>query len=120
VVWDKRQRVEVVTLDGLIAQFGVPRYVKIDVEGFELDVLAGLTQPVAMVSVEFLPEFVPMTRAVIERLAELGDYRFNPVVGETARFLWPDWAGAEATQDWLASLPADYGSGDLFARLEGA
>ncbi|MGM0661093.1 MAG: FkbM family methyltransferase [Pseudomonadota bacterium] len=119
VRWDRIQRVRMVTLDGLIARFGLPRYVKIDVEGYEAEVLAGLSQPVAILSVEFLPGFPQLTHAVIDRLAELGDYRFNPVQGETGGFLWPEWRDGAAVKAWLGTLPADATSGDLFARLPG-
>lgn len=119
VRWDRTQRVRMVTLDGLIARFGLPRYVKIDVEGYEAEVLAGLSQPVAILSVEFLPGFPQLTHAVIDRLAELGDYRFNPVQGETGGFLWPEWRDGAAVKAWLGTLPADATSGDLFARLPG-
>lgn len=118
VRWDATQRVRMVTLDALIARFGLPRYVKIDVEGFELDVLSGLSRPVPMLSVEFLPGFVPLTTAVIDRLAELGTYRFNPVQGETGGFLWSEWRDGAAVKAWLSTLPADATSGDLFARLQ--
>ena len=43
----------VTTLDRLIAQHGVPSFIKIDVEGFEDQVLAGLTHPVPALSFEF-------------------------------------------------------------------
>jgi FkbM family methyltransferase len=117
VRWDRAERVRVVTLDGLIAAHGRPAYVKIDVEGFELEVLSGLSAPVPMLSVEYLPGFPHLSRAVVARLMEFGDYRFNAVAGEGGRFLWPEWRGAEAAQDWLASLPPEAPSGDLFARL---
>lgn len=119
VRWDRKQRVQVTTLDRLIAEEGLPRYIKIDVEGFELEVLSGLSQPVAMISVEYLPGLPGLTHAVIDRLMELGPYRFNPVMGESGAFLWDDWRDATATRDWLDSLPATARSGDLYARLTG-
>ncbi|WP_265499789.1 FkbM family methyltransferase [Paracoccus beibuensis] len=117
VRWDRRQRVQVTTLDRLIAEHGLPDLVKIDVEGFELDVLAGLSQPLPLVSVEYLPGLPERSLAVIDRLTRLGDYRFNPVAGEDARFLWPDWRDAGAVRAWLRSLPRDGMSGDLYARV---
>jgi FkbM family methyltransferase len=50
--------VQVVTLDTLIDRFGTPHYIKIDVEGFELEVVRGLTRPVPFISFELnLPDF---------------------------------------------------------------
>ncbi|QBF30540.1 FkbM family methyltransferase [Thalassococcus sp. S3] len=118
VRWDRQQTVKMTTLDRLITEFGVPQYIKIDVEGYELDVLLGLTQPVEMISVEYLPGFPDLTRAVIDRLSQLGPYRFNPMAGERTAFLWSDWRDAEETTAWLEKLPAKAPSGDLFARLE--
>ncbi len=118
VVWDKRQRVRVTTLDHLIAAHGIPAYVKIDVEGFELDVLAGLSQPLPLISVEYLPDLPDQTALVIERLQNLGPYRFNPVQGEAGRFLWPDWRKASDTIAWLRALPPGTRSGDLYARRQ--
>lgn len=117
VRWDRTEQVRMVTLDGLIATYGVPAYVKIDVEGFEIGVLSGLSRPVPMLSVEYLPGFPDLTSAVITRLEELGPYRFNPVIGERSGFVWPDWRDGAALRKWLGGLPADAPSGDLFARL---
>lgn len=117
VQWDRRERVRLVTLDSLVARYGLPAYIKVDVEGFEIEVLAGLTQPVPMLSVEYLPGFAGLTHAVIARLETLGAYRFNPVVGERSGFLWSDWRDAAAVRAWLDSLGTDAPSGDLFARL---
>lgn len=120
VDWDARQTVQVTTLDALIAQHGVPGFVKIDVEGFELDVLKGLGVPVRLVSVEYLPGMADRTRAVLDRLGELGRYRFNAVSGERGAFLWDDWREARQVSDWLGSLPPGSRSGDLYARLVSA
>lgn len=119
VRWDRRQQVHVTTLDLMIARHGLPDYTKIDVEGFELDVLAGLSQPLPMLSVEYLPEFRDRTASVIACLSGLGDYRFNIVPGERGRFLWPDWRGSDAVQAWLATLERGAPSGDLYAKLRG-
>jgi FkbM family methyltransferase len=117
VRWDRSERVHMVTLDTLIERHGIPAYIKIDVEGFEIEVLSGLSCAVAMVSFEYLPAFVSLTYDVIARLETLGSYRFNPVVGERSGFLWSEWRDAVALRQWLDTLSADAPSGDLFARL---
>ena len=39
--WDRQEEVEIVTLEQLISEHGVPKFIKIDVEGFEHKVLDG-------------------------------------------------------------------------------
>jgi len=46
------EEVEITTLDALIAEYGRPRFVKIDVEGYEAWVLRGLSQPIPYVQFE--------------------------------------------------------------------
>jgi FkbM family methyltransferase len=64
--------VPVTTLDMLIDQFGIPDYIKIDVEGFELEVLKGLSRPVNLISIECnLPQFESETLECLTRLEEI-------------------------------------------------
>ncbi|MGY6411217.1 MAG: FkbM family methyltransferase [Alkalilacustris sp.] len=117
VRWDARQRVAVTTLDALIAAHGAPGFVKIDVEGAEPEVLAGLSMPLPLVAFEYLPALPGPASAAVARLAALGAYEFNAVRGEAPEFLWADWRDADAVRDWLAARPPSEGSGDLYARL---
>ncbi|MFD0981478.1 FkbM family methyltransferase [Tropicimonas aquimaris] len=116
VRWDREQPVSVITLDGLIERFGNPAYVKIDVEGYEIAVLAGLSRPVPLISVEYLPAYPHLAKALVGRLEALGLARFNVVEGESGAFLWPCWRDGEEVTAWLEQLDPTSKPGDLFAR----
>jgi FkbM family methyltransferase len=117
VRWTGTVEVEVTTLDAMAERYGAPDACKIDVEGFEAEVLAGLSRPIPFLAFEYLPATVDLAVAALDRVLALGDWRFNVSVGETARFVWPDWRGADAVRAFLARLgPADR-SGDLYALL---
>ena len=62
--WDSRKSVSMTTLDQLIQHHGSPALIKIDVEGFEHEVVAGLSEPVRNVSLEFTPECIGSTLIV--------------------------------------------------------
>ncbi|MGM0982254.1 MAG: FkbM family methyltransferase [Pseudomonadota bacterium] len=116
VRWEGRLRVPVTTLDALISDHGLPRFCKIDVEGFEAEVLAGLSRPIAGISVEFVAGALEVADRCVVRLAELGEYRFNVIAGEGRRFAWTTWRTPSATRDWLAAGADGLASGDLYAR----
>ena len=118
VSWDGRVTVEVTTLDTLIAQHGRPAYCKIDVEGFEPEVLKGLGAALPSLSFEFIPAALDGAFACIERLQALGDYEFNVSMGEQMRFELPQWSDAGALGAWLDNLAIDDLSGDVYCRLK--
>ena len=77
VSWNETERVEILTLDALVQRYGEPEFCKIDVEGYELEVLEGLTVPLRALSIEFTPEYLDATTACVARLLSLGDYQSN-------------------------------------------
>ena len=84
--WDKKIIVDMTTLDELIKKFGVPNFIKIDVEGFEYEVLKGLTKKVGIISFEFTSEFFENTEKCINHLVSLDDEKFNFSLGEKKKF----------------------------------
>lgn len=117
VSWDRTVTVPVTTLDLLIAQYGVPAFCKIDVEGFELEVLRGLSQPLPALSFEYIPATIALAIACIERLGELGNYEFNQSRGESHLLEADQWLPATAMLAILQNVRT--GSGDVYARLVG-
>jgi FkbM family methyltransferase len=120
VNWNRSVDVPITTLDELVAQHGTPSFVKIDVEGSELEVLAGLSHPVRTVSFEYLARALDLVDACTARLGELGDYRFTWSPGESFRLASePHLTAAELIAS-LRTRTTQQQFGDVYAVLNGA
>lgn len=113
--WADTIDVPVTTLDALIEKHGAPDFCKVDVEGYEPEVFAGLSQPLPAVSFEFTPEWTEAAEAVIERLVQLGFDRFNVSLGESLRLSGP-WREASSVLTELDLLRSNtVVFGDVYA-----
>lgn len=110
-------RVKVVTLDDLITTYGIPKYIKLDIEGYEYRALLGLTSQVYSLSFEFVSEFYINAVMCVERLHALGDYEFSYVKADYEDLQFPMTAGDKMLSnlhDHLGSHPQLWGN--IFAR----
>jgi FkbM family methyltransferase len=95
------RQVRVTTLDELIRLYGVPDFIKIDVEGYEKQVIDGLSQKVPCISFECqLPEFRDDLQAVLAKLIDLDrETKFNIVYEET--LVLPEFVSYGRILEWL-------------------
>lgn len=117
VSWDQQIEVEVLTLDQLINQFGLPAFCKIDVENYELEVLEGLSYPVPALSLEFYTSHLESTIKCIEQLESIANYEYNWTNSEKQTFNSKDWLSARQMKDIFLNIDKKGLSGDLYARI---
>ncbi len=120
--WEKQQEVEMTTLDSLIQQYGKPKFIKIDVEGFELQVLKGLSQPVEYMSFEYtVPEKKDAVVKCLDRIIEISGNNkvlFNYSVGESMIWKLEKWLTPEEMKEEIDStrfLKSDFG--DIYSKI---
>ena len=116
--WDRTIETPAITLDALIAAHGLPAFAKIDVEGYEHEVLLGLGRPLPALSFEFTTIQRDVAARCLTRLAALGGYRFNVSLGENHALAFAEWLTAGEMERHLATLADEANSGDVYAVLK--
>jgi FkbM family methyltransferase len=117
VPWDHLITVEVFTLNSLIDIYGQPSFCKLDVEGYEENILKSLAIPIQALSFEYLPATKGSAIECIRCLGRLDNYQFNCTIGETRHFYFDGWVTQEEMEIWIKNLRPNQRSGDVYARL---
>lgn len=102
--WDIKIPVSVVTLQDAIAEYGVPDYIKIDVEGYEYEVLQGLKMllPNTTICFEWAEEQFEYITKSIRLILDLGYNAFSYTIGDDVKFNyeigWTTWDDLDFTE----------------------
>ncbi|MBD0293817.1 MAG: FkbM family methyltransferase [Flavisolibacter sp.] len=104
IQYESKRQVSTTTLNDLIAKYGKPYFIKIDVEGYELEVVKGLSQRVPYLRLECLfPYFAEELKQSMEWLHQLDPgVHFNIAVQE--QLLLSKFLPFSQMQDYLASF----------------
>ena len=111
-------KIQTTTLDILIDKYGMPAFIKIDVEGSESLVLKGLTRRVATLSFEtLLPDYIVEMRdclAVINQLDRFAQY--NIAKGE--KLLFSDFISQPDLEKWAGSYSEQPHTFEIIVKMQ--
>lgn len=105
ISFSEEKIVPCVTLDSLIRKYGKPDFIKIDVEGYEENVLKGLSQPIQFISFEGLfPDYLAELHNCVNRIEELStQVTYNVAAHE--KLLISSFVKKEDLFNWLDKNP---------------
>ena len=116
VTWLGEIEVDVITLDQLADRYGVPSFVKIDVEGYDDRVLRGMSfQPPAF-SFEFSRLAPDVAMRCLEMPTLAGRYQYNYMPETKMQLAWEFWIPVDEARERLATNASDEDFGDVLAR----
>ena len=120
-IWYDPIKIEITTLNCLIENFGTPKFIKIDVEGYELEILKGLKYQIDYISFEYtVPE---ACKKIIECIEEIKKYNseieINHCVAENMKFEFKDWKNVSFYKSYIFSKQFIESSfGDIYVRVK--
>lgn len=113
--WSKIEKVEVKKLDTLIKEYGIPYFCKIDVEGYELEILSNLSYKIPIIEFEFTGGFISNTIETIELLNKQNTvYNYN--LNEKPKFELKNWVSEKDIITIINDLPINRLHGNIFVK----
>lgn len=118
--WQYKINVQVLTLDDLISKYGMPRFIKLDTEGYEREVIKGLSGAANFMSFEYtLPEFRKELLEILVDLEKRGKMVVNVSVGEQMQFLFEEWMSGSQFLSQLNTNEQRLGAwGDIYVQYK--
>lgn len=115
--WHAKERVQVLTLDVLHERYGAPRFCKIDVEGFESQVLRGNSLPFDTLCFEFNRPLLADTLECLRILHDQGDHECNYIAFERMKLVLEEWIPLPRSAEELERMiPEDIATGEIIVR----
>lgn len=113
--WNASEKVLVKKLDTLIETHGIPDFCKIDVEGYEFEILSHLTYKLPCIEFEFTGGFIPETIKNIN-LLDKGTTVYNYMLNEHPSFELKEWVSAPVIVKILKNIPIERLHGNIFVK----
>lgn len=118
IFWNQKNRVKVVTLNSQIERYGIPEFCKIDVEGYEYEVLKNLKYKIPLIEFEFTGGFINETMQCITTLSDLSAYSYNLMLNEKPKFVFKNWLSSTVIQSKINGMNIKNLHGNIFAKLK--
>jgi FkbM family methyltransferase len=117
--WGNKIPIKVNKLDNMIRKYGKPKYIKIDVEGYELNVLKGLTYPIDVISIEFTPELCQTSIDCINYMESInGECIYNYGYREDKDFKFENWLSKNEMIEYISSIhDYNFEFGDIYIKM---
>jgi len=119
---DKKEEVEVITLNYLCEKYGIPKFVKIIVETYEYEVLKNLRYKIPIISIVIYldvgKKFIKIAEDCIKKISSLGKYEFNITLQEQNIFVFKKWKTKKEMIRFIYSLDKELIWGSIYMRLK--
>ena len=118
--WNEKIDIPITTLDELIKEFGKPTFCKIDVEGFEVEVLTGLNSKIPLISFEFHGNCKDAIQKCVQKLEKIDEVKFNFSLYGNHQLELKEWINKEELMKIISKISNSNQNlcGDIYAKFK--